>query len=63
MDNYDRWVEHDAEQSAWETKLPICDSCGERIQDDYLYDIDGELYCEECIIEHFRKPTEKYMED
>lgn len=63
MDNYERWEAHDAEQSAWEAKLPVCEFCGEPIQDDYLYDIDGEIYCEECMIEHFRKNTEKYMKE
>ena len=62
MDNHDLFVQHDAEQSAWEERLPKCDFCGEPIQDEYLYDIDGEIYCEECMKEHFRKSVDKYMD-
>ena len=33
-DNYDLWEQHDAEQEAWLRKRPMCDCCGERIQDE-----------------------------
>ena len=29
--------------------LPVCSCCGEPIEDDDLYDFDGELVCEECL--------------
>lgn len=63
MDNYGRFEMHDAEESRQLERLPKCDFCGEEIQDEYLYEIDGELYCEECMMEHFRKSTEEYMRD
>ena len=28
-----------------------CDSCGENITDDYYYDIDGHIFCKECVIQ------------
>ena len=59
-DNYDLFVQHDTEQDDWLRKLPLCECHGEPIQDEYLYDIGGEIYCERGMIEHFRKPTEKY---
>ena len=62
-DNYEAWKMHDAEENESLDRLPVCDYCGEPIQDEYLYEIDGELYCEDCMKEHFRKPTDKYMED
>ena len=29
--------------------LPECDCCGERIQEDYYYNIAGLKYCPDCI--------------
>lgn len=38
-----------AEQETREAKLPICDCCGEPIQDDYYYECEPwQKYCEEC---------------
>ena len=54
---------HDAEQQKMLKKLPKCVHCGEPIQDEHLYDIDGELFCEECMKEIFRKSTELYIEE
>lgn len=59
-DNYDAYRQHEAEQEAWLAKRPICCCCKEPIQDDALYDVNGELYCEECMTETFRKWTEDY---
>lgn len=61
MDNYERLQMHDAEQEKSLEKYPKCDFCGKVIQEDHLYDIDNEIYCEECMEAHFKKPTEKYM--
>lgn len=44
-------------------KLPTCEICGEPIQDDYLFDMDGILICEDCAHETYRRPTDRYMED
>lgn len=43
-------------------KMPKCSYCDEHIQDDYLFDIEGEIYCEKHAYELFRKHTEDYME-
>ena len=59
-DNYDAFVQHQAEQDAWLDKCPICEHCDKPIQDDYLYDVDGNIYCEKCMKELFRKDTEDY---
>ena len=53
---------YDAEQEAELEKMPVCTNCLERIQDGYLFDIEGELYCEECAYELFRKDTADYIE-
>ena len=60
-DNYDLFAQHDAEQERWLEQRPICSCCGEHIQDDRLYDINGELYCCECTEEEFSKSTDDYM--
>lgn len=60
-DNADLFAEYDAEQEEARERLPKCDECEEEITDDYLYDIDGVLYCEECMKKLFKKPVENYL--
>ena len=52
---------HDAEQTAALEKMPVCCCCDEPIQDDYLCDIDGTIYCLECFDENFIKASEDYI--
>ena len=59
-DNYDLFEQHEAEQQDRLDKLPTCICCGEPIQDEYCYEIDDELYCEKCMNDEYRKPTEDY---
>ena len=65
MDAYEAWERHDAEQEKWLQKRPACCQCGEHIQEEHLYDIDGEVVCDDClrnyIDKHYRQPTERYM--
>lgn len=62
--DFDAWED---EREARMEQLPTCEHCHEHILEEHLWDIDGEIYCEECakdiIIEKFRKRTEEYMED
>lgn len=51
-----------AEQQAELDMLPKCSYCNEPIQEEKLFDIEGELYCEEHAFELFRKNTEDYIE-
>lgn len=48
-DNYDLWEQHDAEQEEWLRKRPMCDCCGERIQDESYHQINGERICDRCL--------------
>jgi formylmethanofuran dehydrogenase subunit E len=57
MRDFDRWQK---EQDAWEASLPRCERCGETV-DDYIYDVDGELLCIDCLNDKFRKNVEDYM--
>ena len=59
-DNYERWKQHDAEKQAELDKLPVCEYCGERIQDDYYFEINDECICEDCLNDNFRKSVEDY---
>jgi hypothetical protein len=54
-------MRHDTEQEAELEKMPMCSHCGERIQGGYLFDIEGELYCEEHAYELFRKDAGDYI--
>ena len=58
--DYDR---HCAEQEKQMAKLPVCDDCGNPINDDFCYDIYGETLCEECLNNRYRKHTDDLIED
>lgn len=48
-DDPDRdFLAYDSEQADRLERLPKCARCGEPIQDDYGYEYEGEIYCEEC---------------
>ena len=48
------WDRHCEEQERWLAKLPKCDSCGDAI-DEYMYVIDDEVLCENCMNDLYRK--------
>ncbi len=52
---------HDAEQQAKLDKLPVCTYCDEPVQDDFYYEINGEVICETCLDRFFRKSVEDYV--
>lgn len=45
----DRYIAH---QEALLESRPVCDCCGEHIQDDYYYRIGTEIWCQECLDEN-----------
>lgn len=54
---------HDREQTEWLKRLPVCCVCDEPIQSEFLYDINGDFYCEECgesVLKHY---TENYIRE
>ena len=59
-DAYEMWRIKEHEEERWLAKRPVCCLCGKPIQDERLFDIDGELYHEECAFDEFRKWTEDY---
>lgn len=44
----------DHQQSAELNRLPRCDDCHKPIQDDYYYEVYGEILCEECMKDRYR---------
>lgn len=61
-DNYDLWEAHDIEMARREARLPVCENpkCKKRINDDFYFEVDGEILCEECVNLRYRKYTEDY---
>ena len=53
-DPEDEFAIRDLEQYKWLQSLPVCDDCGEAIQDEYYYEIDGNKYCDRCVRSHKR---------
>lgn len=57
--DFDRW---DAEQQAALNKLPKCAECGEPIQDDCYYEINGECVCPACLDNNHKHWVEDYID-
>ena len=51
---------HDAEEAAYEMLCPVCDICGERIVDDYYYQIGDMIFHLDCADRH---SVDSYMEE
>lgn len=57
--DYDRYC---AEQEREMEKYPVCCCCDKSITDDFLFYIEGDIYCEECMKDEFRRPTDDFIE-
>lgn len=44
----DFW-KYSTKQEEWLESRPLCDDCGEYIQDEYYFEIEGKKFCESCI--------------
>ena len=49
IDNYSLWAAHDADEVERIEALPVCDYCGEPIQDESYHQIGGLNYCDRCL--------------
>ena len=58
--DFDRY---DAEMAAREAMLPQCEVCGEHINDDIYFEIDGEILCEKCMHDRYARSTEDWLND
>lgn len=61
VDNYELWQRNEQRLEDELAKCPVCSWCGEPIQDEYLYEVDGELLDEICMDKLYRKPTSDFM--
>lgn len=48
-DNFDFYEQEEKRLAALLMKCPICEWCGEPIQEDYAFRIHGDLVCQHCI--------------
>lgn len=48
-------------QDRAEERYPVCEKCGQTIYDEYYYEIDGEIICEECLNDKYRQETDEYV--
>ena len=62
-DALDLYLDHQAREEAELEKFPQCDSCGEYITDDFCYNVNGDLLCEDCMNDLFRVSTDDYIND
>lgn len=63
LDYIDLYNIRDKAQATYEASLPICANCRETINGEFLYEFDGELFCEDCFNDEFRKPVDNYIKD
>lgn len=61
IDNYDVWEAHDIELERRRMRRPVCDDCGEHIQEETAFLINGNWICEKCM-DNYREIVEDYIE-
>lgn len=54
-DPLDGFAVHEKKMEILRSTFPVCECCGEPIQETYLYDIDGEFLCEYCVDRRYRR--------
>ena len=47
----------------WLARLPQCEYCGEHIQDEYFYEINGEWICKACLDDQFKRENTLLEDD
>ena len=58
LEDYTRYDERVRRETE---RLPECIRCREPIQEEHLYDVRGEVLCEECLRKKYRFLTENYL--
>ena len=58
--DFDRY---DMAMAQREARLPVCDKCGKRIHDEIYFDINGDVFCEDCMFDEYGRSTQDYLED
>lgn len=55
------FLRHDREQQAHLARLPKCCECGQPIQDEEAFIINGEWVCEECLMELYKFRVDDFI--
>lgn len=51
------------EQEREMEKLPVCSECDNPIQTSKCYQIEGKLFCPQCVVDNFQRDTADYIKD
>ena len=51
------------EQEREMEKLPVCSECDNPIQTSKCYQIEGKLFCPQCVVDNFQQDTADYIKD
>ena len=62
MDVYDLWEHREMELERRLARRPVCDRCGQRIQDETAILKDGKWMCEGCL-DNLRVLVEDYIDE
>lgn len=54
-DAYDDFIANDADHERWLAQLPVCEVCGNPIQDDYYYEFGDDKVCCDCLGDYLKK--------
>ena len=49
------FARYDRQQAQAMMQLRRCEDCGKAIQDDYYFDVDGEILCDKCMVKRYRR--------
>lgn len=52
---------HEAEQERRLSELPVCCYCENPVQHEHFYEINGEMFCPDCLETYFKKRTEDFV--
>lgn len=61
LEMYDLWERHDREQEKWLEKLPVCNMCGNPIQQDKAIYYNDQWICEECERDFWQEIREDFL--
>jgi formylmethanofuran dehydrogenase subunit E len=59
-DNYDQWESHERDQEQWFQNRLVCEDCHKPIQDDFHFEVEGDILCEDCMNHRYRKEDVDY---
>lgn len=49
------WDSYCAAQADEQGPLPVCEECGDEIEDEYVFVINDAIICEDCLNKNYRK--------